>query len=705
MKNIFPVSVVILCLLASLFGSSSLLGQETPFIEEKLSRDLNNEISGDKAFDTIRWLSHFHRIMGSQGFLDAARWLAEKSKELGLTNVQVVTQSFPGRPSWDVHSGQMWVVSPEEIKIADYEDVSVSVAIYSHSAHLTAELVDVGECRAEKDFYGVDVKGKVVLTSASLELAMKSAVWERGAAGIVSSAGIRSHPEINTPDQIAYTKIPLKGPDEKRGTWAIMISSRKRIELQELIRKSERMGQPVRVKIDIETEFREPAQQAYVWAEIEGEQIDNQDIILTAHLDEEKTSANDNGSGCANQLEVGRAIIELIQKGKIPRPKRDIVFWWPNEHWSEHQYFSDHPDEVKNMLININQDMVGAKQSMGSREQHIILTPWSIPSYLNDIIESITEYVILSNNAFLVEGGGEGLPHFSKPIYSFLGSQERYGAMVTPHSGGSDHEVFCESVIGVPGVSLTNYPDPYFHSSDDDLHNIDPTQLKRNAYIVAAAVLYIANAEDDDVPCIASEVFARGYQRIGRDLRVALQHLQKNSSGTYSRSYKEARNLVSQAIIREMKAMTSVLIFAESEGENEKFVRNLIQRIKSREKDLLSEINHLYFLVNGAKSIPRYGLTGEEKEMASHVPVNHPLLTEYFKRRGWSVGPSGSLNSLMAKECYNFVDGRNSFLDIYNAVHAQAMSVGKFLYGEVTLEDVRNQVTILTRINQARRAV
>ena len=42
----------------------------------------------------------------------------------------------------------------------------------------------------------------------------------------------------------------------------------------------------------------------------------------------------------------------------------------------------------------------------------------------------------------------------------------------------------------------------------------------------------------------------------------------------------------------------------------------------------------------------------------------------------------------MAQECFNFVDGKNSYLDIFKAVHAEAMSAGKFYYGEVQLKDV-----------------
>ena len=206
------------------------------------------------------------------------------------------------------------------------------------------------------------MKGKVVLTSSSPSAVMRTAVWERGAVGVVSySNGRPMYVAIHDlPDQVAYSRVPVRGPDGQPGKWAFMISPRKGTMLQELLREAKSNGKKVKVKVDIETTFYEPVQQSYVWGEIKGSEIHNQDIVLTSHIQEEKFSANDDASGCASMLEVGRAINRFIREGRIPRPKRDIIFWWANEISSEYQYFRDYPEERKNMLCNINQDMVGA---------------------------------------------------------------------------------------------------------------------------------------------------------------------------------------------------------------------------------------------------------------------------------------------------------------------------------------------------------
>ena len=132
--------------------------------------------------------------------------------------------------------------------------------------------------------------------------------------------------------------------------------------------------------------------------------------MLTSHLQEEKFSANDNQSGVASMLEIGRALTRLIADGKLPKPRRGIRFWWCDEIYSEYRYFADHPGEEKKILVNLNQDMVGAKQSVGFRTQFMARTPWSRPSYLSDVQESVLDTVVTGNNAYLAAWQADSIP-------------------------------------------------------------------------------------------------------------------------------------------------------------------------------------------------------------------------------------------------------------------------------------------------------
>lgn len=672
----------------TLVAVSVAFAQDSPFVPEKTARRLRDEVSGDRAFDVVRKLTPYHRIMGSQAYIEAAEMLAGLARRSGLENVRIVRQKFEGGMSWDARAAKLWLLEPEEMKLCDFEELPVSLAVFSRAAHVEAELVDIGRGASVEDFAGIDVAGKIVLTTAPPALAIRTAVWARGALGVVSSASVHPDARFDTPDQVAYIKVPVLTPEGKPEPWAFMISARRYGYLSDLLRRAGARKQPVRVKADIDAEIRRPPEQAYLWGEIPGSEIHDQDIVLTAHLDEESTSANDNGSGCGSLLEIGRAIGTLVREGRLAPPRRDIVFWWPNEHSSEYQFLRENPEERKNWLAAINQDMVGAKQSMGSRVQHIVRTPFSLPSYLSDVIESIAESVVLGNSGFLsAEEAGTPQP-FSKPLLSFRGSRERYDAMITPHSGGSDQEVFCDALVRVPGVALINNPDAYIHSSDDDLPNIDATQLKRNAFIVAAAAVFLANAGDEDVPMIAGEVFSRAVKRLGADLRTAVNHVRENGGGDSARSYAEARNLVEQAVVRERQAVESVLVFARPGGPHAAFVKARAARISGIGAEIGRELDAFYLEIAKSKRLPAPVPTAEEKEMAGRVPMNAGTLDEYFGRRGWAVDFPG-LHPIMAKECYCFVDGTRSYLDIFRAVQAEALSAGEFYYGRVTPGAVR----------------
>ena len=77
-----------------------------------------------------------------------------------------------------------------------------------------------------------------------------------------------------------------------------------------------------------------------------------------------------------------------------------------------------------------------------------------------------------------------------------------YGAQLAQMEGidlGSDHLVFNESSWGIPGIYLHDWPDRYIHTNFDSAAMIDPTKLKRAAFIAALQGWYLASFDADDV--------------------------------------------------------------------------------------------------------------------------------------------------------------------------------------------------------------
>ena len=57
------------------------------------------------------------------------------------------------------------------------------------------------------------------------------------------------------------------------------------------------------------------------------------------------------------------------------------------------------------MLLDINQDMVGARQSWGGRVQYASRLPWSMPHALDDVMESVLTMVRDGNTSLLTTRG------------------------------------------------------------------------------------------------------------------------------------------------------------------------------------------------------------------------------------------------------------------------------------------------------------
>jgi hypothetical protein len=688
-KNCNKLFAILILLSVTVSG----FGQTTPFLTDEEIRMLRNEISGDRAFEHIRVLTQWHRDSGMDGYFKAMDYVAEEAKKNGLQDVSIIKQPFTDNDgnlaNYTAKTAELWMVEPIELKLADIGDHALYLADNSRDADVTAELVWIGDA-SDETLKNIDVKGKIVLANANPGTAVQNAVYKRGAVGVIVYTTSESKSMLDFPDQLPWVRIqnPPKG---QKGTFAFSLSPRKGETLRKVLEtKSEQdffatgkrtMGGRVVIKAKVDTDIgAENARTGTGMVEgwIRGTKYKDQQIVITAHLQEEQGSANDDGSGSGNILELARVFNKLIKEGKLPPPKRDLRFWWADEIYSEYQYFRENPGSQKQMLVNLHQDMTGAKQSMGSRVQHLIFNPHSRTSYLDALFESVGNFVILTNNSFIQAGRGGGYERpFSQPILSTRGTREAYNARFVPYFGSSDNLVFVEGIIGVPSVAMVNWDDYYIHSSDDDLDNIDQTQLQRNNFIFGALALYLAYAEAEDIPLLASETYAQGGRRMANDLTVALQILNESNNLT------DAFLLIEQGAIRERRALNSMRVIAGNDNKANQTIDTFLKLVDEKETLLKNQLITFYEI--------KYGRAGDkavsqfEADAMKKVPVNIDSMDEYFKKR---TNVQTGLHSTMRSEVYNFVDGRRSYFDIYKAVKAESLAAGKFFYGTVTLDDV-----------------
>jgi hypothetical protein len=677
-----PLAVALLLAAAPLAHA-----QTTPFLPDERFRLLVDELSGDRAFEYDRALTHYHRTGGSKDFFAAAEVIRKAAVEAGLSDVKLVKQAYRRGRSWTPVSAEAWLVTPETTRLASFAEVALSVADNSRTTHVTADLVDVGAGVADADYEGREVAGRIVLASGPLATVLREAVWKRGAIGILSYTTQGADP-LDVADRVAWGRLPYESrnvddvADGKPSTFAMMISPRRGRALQK--RMTAKDAPVFRLKVDIEASFVEPAEQAYVEGWIRGTSVRDQQIVLTAHIQEEKTSANDDGSGCANLIEIARALNTLIADGKIPRPRRDIRFWWVNEFASQEQFFRESPAEARKMLLNVNQDMVGARQSMGGRVEYGSRLPWSLPHALEDVMEGVLLFVRDGNTGLLTTRGTKHPQPFTREVLAVKGSREPYHARMVPYYGNTDHHAFTPAYVGVPATSLTNWPDEFIHSTGDDLDQIDATQLERNALVVAAVALYFAGMDDAQGPALAAYVAARSEARRAEHLATAVAHVMEAAEADRASAYHAARNLVRHASRRESGALRSVeRLSPRARG----IVASSVVAMEAALARDLASLDAAYAAVAGGAP-PARRLSTEESELASLVFVRNPDVAAYQDAME-NVKAVEGLHPMMAFEAYNFADGRRTALEVHEAVAAEALAAGKWYYGSPTPAEVK----------------
>lgn len=339
------------------------------------------------------------------------------------------------------------------------------------------------------------------------------------------------------------------------------------------------------------------------------------------------------------------------------------------------------------MLIDINQDMVAARQSWGGRVQYASRLPWSLPHVLDDVMESVLTAVRDGNTSLLTARGTKLPVPYTREIVAVKGSRDPFHARMVPYFDSTDHHAFTPAHIGVPGTSLTNWPDEFIHSTGDDLENIDATQLERNAVVVAGVALYFADLAEVDAPALAAYSAARGRSRAAADVATAVAQLAQAAPPDREAAFAAARNLVRHSYAKERAALASIVRMAGSQSRAAGYVAEASARLGEAESADVLGLDKAWTAMTGGPP-PAASETREEKEMAGrvYVPVADIGAFEDAMKK---VKPVEGLHAMMRFETYNFADGRRTALEVYRAVAAEALSAGDWYYGTVAPADVR----------------
>jgi hypothetical protein len=676
------------------------------------------ELSGEQAFLHVQMLSATRDRQAAEyqnEFFETA-YLREQAAQAGLSDVLV--EFFPTRDVWDAEEGDLYLVQPVRKKLASLNQVPSSLASGSMNADVEAEVVYVGAGR-EADYAGKDVTGKIVLGSGSVSAVFGGAVNQRGAAGALGtgSPGVSGNAAGYTLDQIGWASVSPK-PD--KGGFGFALSLRQFNELRGYLDR----GTKVVVRAHVRAKTY-PGKMNVVSAAIPGTDPAAGEFLYVAHSFEtiSKPGANDNCTGVGTVLEIGRTLARLIRDGVLPRPRRTIRFVWGNEISGSSAFMNKHPELQDKLLAALNFDMTGADPKSTDSYLRIKMTPDGRPSYLNDLIANLLQFVDQAE------------------IRTSQGVNAQFNYRMCPLAtitSGSDHTVFLAAAI--PTIQFNYWPDNFYHSSEDRIVHVDPTELKRVGVTAAAAFYYLANAGAPEARNLAWEAAANGEKWIAEVARQSVRLLGTDPKKIHDQ-HKAAQTKVTGAFNRARGAVESVRTLAKS-PEVEATVAMLAASLQANRDTAAKRLEAVYrdkcagLGVKPAAIAP----TDKEREYAQLVPRRkYKVYSEEAQKQSQAArqaqpqaqtpppagvkppvggapaagapagAPPGRMMGFTSTSVNYFIDGNRSILDIYNAVRAECgnLQVGstesKFAYvlgpdyPDVDLEAVANLVRTLEK--------
>ena len=202
------------------------------------------------------------------------------------------------------------------------------------------------------------------------------------------------------------------------------------------------------------------------------------ELLFVAHVFETIATpgANDNSTGVATVLEIARTLAKLTREGRLPKPRRTIRFLWVPEISGSRAFMFKHPELEDRLLAVLNFDMTGADLEKTDTYLQMKMSPDSRPHYINDLVASLLQFV---DQTDIRTQQGNNAP-FNYRLVPYIGASETTQYFSPPAFRR------CSSTIG-PTTSTTR--------ARTVRRMADPTELKRVAFMGAAAFMYLANAD------------------------------------------------------------------------------------------------------------------------------------------------------------------------------------------------------------------
>ena len=276
--------------------------------------------------------------------------------------------------------------------------------------------------------------------------------------------------------------------------------------------------------------------------------------------------------------------------------------------------------------------------------------------------EVFGRYVI--DGAMRAAGDGD----MTHAVRSRGGSKDAFWADITPYESGSDHWIYQEGGFAIPAIYLRDHPDIYIHTTGDLPDNIEPTKMKRSAFIAAASGYYLATMPDRGAALVGLS-YANALERLAEDGRRAIA-----MSGDKTRA-RDAANIVAQGVLREQRRFRSMARFLTLDSSAH------LERLSAMIADAGRSLLSTFMTTDDLERLTRAGFRWPSED--TRVPIRKATVKGPLAPNGeWVVEKAGSAAASIAitrlpnsddvtYEIVNFIDGKRSIGEIRDAVSAE----------------------------------
>ena len=493
--------------------------QQKTLNPDEYSDVINQELTGDLAFETVSFVEKFWRVVGNTGFNKSVYRIAEQLEKDGYvleenaTDKDILTYRIETRPlkrpTWESVDATI-TLNDEKTPLLTHATNRNMIAMNSYSTPkngVTAEVIYIKDLKKLKS---TNVKGKIVFAEASPYRVFKTAIVDGGAVGIMTYSNPKYlQPEKNT-TSIQFRSIPL---DTVRKPWGIAMS----FAAKERLKKSLAKGK-VALNVKIETKIYK-SEELTIVADIKGSEQPDKRLVFSAHIQE--PGANDNASGVGATLEMASVTAKLIKEGKL-NPKRTLTYLWGDEIVSTGRYVKEDSIRAKGIIWGISLDMVGedTEKTGGTFLIEKMPDPSAIWTRGND---KHTEW------------GGRKMklnqmkPHYLNDFviekFKAQGKRANWIVNTNPYEGGSDHVPFLRG--NIPSVLFWHFTDQFYHTDNDRIDKVSKTTLKNVSTAALVSAFTLINADENTAKQVLSNIENAAIARLNEELKQSKLAIKK----------------------------------------------------------------------------------------------------------------------------------------------------------------------------------